>query len=792
MMFFSIIFIFISFFLLFKNKRFFRFSYITLFVLFISLLLIITYAVSDYFTDNGIDESVIYHLRYGLGEAGFAEYARLIIVSTVAFIFITLLLYYAIKVLNVKRKNSYVTTKLYDVPLFFSIVAVVVNPASENIYNLIKAEFSSQIVDNADYIKVEEINTKKPLNLIYIYAESLEETYFDERLFPGLMPNLSKLRNRAIVFKDVSQVTHSGWTIAGMVASQCGVPLFSASHGNAMSGMPQFLSGATCLGDVLNRNKYELSYLGGASLDFAGKGNFYKTHGFTSVQGRAELSQKLEDPSYQSAWGLYDDSLFAIAKHTLADRTAKKAPFALFMLTLDTHHPKGHLSASCVNYNYIEGDNEILNAVHCSDKLIGEFIEDIHSNGFDKNTLIVIGSDHLAMKNTATDLLNQGNRKNMLIMLPPELPEGMLVNTPSSILDVSATILPLLGFESEELGFGRNILNDSKLKMIGQYKDFNSYLNSSNDFVASFWSYPEAVNDIYFKSKKNRVYFAKKNVKYPVLFLINEDNVTDKVIFEFDSEKKLSEYLKEQSSGQRILWIDQCSKVNAVFGSSRKSNSSENCLAIGSLGSDEVLIEAVNTNIKISKSKVHNQLRDSNKAITQIGYKRQMKILNRLVRNGVNADEYAVLPKSSGYESIFIKSVAGIEDGQSLIRYSSNSTEHVLAEFERGLNLIGFSRGKPVEIIYKIDTCNGSGKLDADEKIADVINNQNYDFYLLIAHDSAVCETTERLQSFLKDSSLRLWSELSWRQAYAAIIYQDGSSLELLGENGQTVNVILK
>ena len=37
------------------------------------------YIVSDRFTGAGIDESVIFHLRYGLSGAGFFEYAGLII-----------------------------------------------------------------------------------------------------------------------------------------------------------------------------------------------------------------------------------------------------------------------------------------------------------------------------------------------------------------------------------------------------------------------------------------------------------------------------------------------------------------------------------------------------------------------------------------------------------------------------------------------------------------------------------------------------------------------------------------
>ena len=792
MIYFSIACILLTVILILNLKKGFKFPLITLFVLLLSFIVTVAYVVSDYFTDKGIDESVVYHLRYGLGDAGFEEYAGIIAGSTLGLIFIALLFYSFIKLINRRKVNFNKQEKLSKAPVVLSFLAIILNPASENIYSLIYSEFSSSSINNEDYIKVNEVVSKKPLNLVYIYAESLEETYFDESIFPGLMPNLNKVRNNSIVFKNVAQVTHTGWTVAGMVASQCGIPLFSASQGNAMSGMPRFLSGATCIGDVLNRNKYSLSYLGGASLEFAGKGNFYKTHGFSSVQGRAELSQELADASYQSAWGLYDDSLFKLAKEKLAERSAEQDPFALFMLTLDTHHPRGHLSSSCAKHNYLDGSNEILNAVHCSDKLISEFIGYLKNEGLDKNTLIVIGSDHLAMKNTATHLLNQGDRKNMLIMIPPGLQEGVVIDTPSSILDVSATILPLIGFESDELGFGRNILNSNKIKLVEKYDNFNNYLNSVSSLIASFWDYPEAVNSIKLKGNKNKAYFGNQVVKYPVLFLINDDYSTDKVVFEFNSEKKLSEYLQEEEKGRKILWIDQCNKIDSVFARGQSAEEMQNCIAVGSLGSEEALIKKIKKTTVIKKNKILNEFKNKNKINTQDSYERQVKVLRKISRNGMDIDDFSVLPKDSKYKSILIKSASGVNEGESFVKYSDGATEHMLEGLTRGLNLIGFSNDKSPKIIHRLDTCKASQDFTYNENISEVINKNDYQFYLLISHDSAVCESNESLKKYMASSTLKLWSELVWRQAYVSIIYKDGESLELLGQDNEPINIILR
>ena len=52
-------------------------------MVFASIIIYLIYGISDYLTGNGIDESAIFHLKYGLGGAGFSEYLELIVTSIV-------------------------------------------------------------------------------------------------------------------------------------------------------------------------------------------------------------------------------------------------------------------------------------------------------------------------------------------------------------------------------------------------------------------------------------------------------------------------------------------------------------------------------------------------------------------------------------------------------------------------------------------------------------------------------------------------------------------------------------
>ncbi|MCL9685630.1 hypothetical protein [Legionella maioricensis] len=66
----------------------------------------------------------------------------------------------------------------------------------------------------------------KPQSLIWIYVESLETTYSNEKIFGrDLLARLNALKIGQISFSQFEQVTGTEWTIAGLVASQCGIPL---------------------------------------------------------------------------------------------------------------------------------------------------------------------------------------------------------------------------------------------------------------------------------------------------------------------------------------------------------------------------------------------------------------------------------------------------------------------------------------------------------------------------------------------------------------------------------------
>lgn len=311
-----------------------------------------------------------------------------------------------------------------------------------------------------------EAKTAIKKNIIFIYAESLEQLYFDKEIFGELLPNIRKLSTRAHRFTNLRQVRGTGWTIAGMVASQCGFPLKVSNHlasNSTMASVDRPYPDEICLADILSAQGYETVYMGGAPLWFGGKGNFLETHGYRRIFGDEELAPMLPDKQYQSGWGLYDDSLFKLALKELKSLETGEHPYLLTLLTLDTHHPNGIRSKSCKKL--VDNRDPMSNAIFCSDQLISQFITE-SMNIVDMNeTIIVLFSDHLSLRNTLWSKLKANQHSRKLTLMIFDHAPGTESNLPATHFDVAPTLLEAAGLTDQfRIGAGFSLYSQKTNK----------------------------------------------------------------------------------------------------------------------------------------------------------------------------------------------------------------------------------------------------------------------------------------------------------------------------------------
>ncbi len=175
-----------------------RSRYNTLFstgLIFIYLFISLLYFCADYFTGEGVNEAVIYTLKTGLKGAGFEEYITLIITSIFLLIFSIVISYTYMRLIKNYRylKNKRLRGVIHNLAL---IIAFASHPLIWNLYKIYTSKHIKQSGDFYKYYTYPTLHKEKSdrYNLVYIYAESLERTYFNEKIFPDLVPNLKKLK----------------------------------------------------------------------------------------------------------------------------------------------------------------------------------------------------------------------------------------------------------------------------------------------------------------------------------------------------------------------------------------------------------------------------------------------------------------------------------------------------------------------------------------------------------------------------------------------------------------------
>lgn len=754
-------------------------------LVFISFFISGFYYVSDHLTGNGIDESVLFHLTVEMTGAGFSEFANIIVFSIVYIIVSTVIsiAVYKIVLTDYKLKRHKFQVALATTAI---VIAFYINPGVTDITRLYSAVAASSQDDKRPNEYLLPSTTQLSLNnknIVYLYLESVERTFQDETLFPGLTPNLQRLEKESLVFTDMRQVYGSGWTIAGMVNSQCGIPLITPSQGNSMSGTDQFLPEALCLGDILNKNGYNLNYLGGASLDFAGKGNFYKTHGFSRVEGFDELIRKLEDPAYRSNWGLYDDSLLDIAKSRYDDLITKAVPFGLFALTLDTHHPNGHMAKYCSGLKYQDGSNPILNAVHCADKMTADFVKHIRSSDGYENTIVVVSSDHLAMRNTAWDQLKQGDRKNLLMVLGKDIPPKK-IEEPGALIDVAPTLLGILGADIDGLGFGRNMLLN-KPSLTASSEDVSTMLSTHRGFVSSLWSFPQIKDGLIADFKKNKIHLGGRTLSYPAIIVLNEDLSVHEVRFEFYSPEKLTDQIKKLSFDQRFIWIDQCQKVSALSITHEQAAESDLCISMGAMGANNISVAALSAGTELPYKEIKQ-------FFNTLNYDEDISI-QRLAAIDFFNKHGAIpppLPKpENDLTDKYIIVSAGGFTGPTLI---DNLDKSMPVSATRGLTLFGLNSDSPAIQIKNLDTCGASVETLTDNNYSfqDDINRLSFMFgaFIITAHDSATCGNRD-LSTLFARTGLSKWKNIGFRTPYIGVIAGNGATREFTGKSENKITI---
>lgn len=333
--------------------------------------------------------------------------------------------------------------------------------------------YSTFIDDN--YVDPGEVKLEFPekkRNLIYIFLESMETTYADEKsggaFERNVIPELTQLAEENEDFSGTEQKLNGGlsltgttWTVGAMVAQTSGLPLVIPIDGNAMNTQESFYPGVVTLGDILADEGYEQILLLGSEAIFGGRELYFEEHGGYEMYDYNYSIETGEIPEdYHVWWGYEDKLLFTHAKEHLTELAETGKPFNLTMLTVDTHFEDGYVCSECRD---TFGDDQYANVMACSSRQVYEFVKWVQEQPFYEDTTIVISGDHLTMdKNFCDDVKKSYDRKVYTAYINSAVSARRDDYREYTTFDNFPTTLASMGVKirGDRLGLGTNLFSE--------------------------------------------------------------------------------------------------------------------------------------------------------------------------------------------------------------------------------------------------------------------------------------------------------------------------------------------
>lgn len=360
--------------------------------------------------------------------------------------------------------------------------------------------FEKTDIYDENYVDPQQVQLqfpKKKRNLVYIFLESTESSYFSKSIGgiekENLMPHLADEAGQGINFSNskklggMLQVPGANQTASSMVAQTSGLPLRPSTSLNTKESSDknsaEYFPGAYSLGQILDKENYNQVLLMGSEAEFAGRDKYFSQHGNYQIRDyhwAVDTGRIPED--YYKWWGYEDAKLFKYAKETLTELSEKDQPFNLTMLTADTHFEDGYATDKTPD---LFGD-QYSNVIHYSDQQIYELLQWMKKQPFYKNTTVVLCGDHLTMDSDFFEDIDPDYQRTVYnVFLNTDKKNVRSKNRQFSAVDMFPSTLAALNVKipGNRLGIGVNLFSKQQtlIEKMG-YDSFQNELMKKSDF----------------------------------------------------------------------------------------------------------------------------------------------------------------------------------------------------------------------------------------------------------------------------------------------------------------------
>ena len=334
---------------------------------------------------------------------------------------------------------------------------------------------TSDFMDN-HYVSPSKDNVKftgKKRNLIYIYLESMETTFTDKAhggdFEKDVIPELRELvKSDGECFEGNREklngghvITGATYTMSGIVAQTAGIPIAGGKTNAATTYADTFYPGIRTLGDILKDEGYNQAFMCGSPVTFGSREVYLKTHGIEDFFDYDFAAANGYIPKgYKVWWGFEDQKLFEFAKTKVKDMASSDKPFALTILTADTHFEDGYVCSLCKN----DFDTQYSNVMACSSRQVSEFIKWLKEQDFYADTTIILSGDHTTMDSNYCNGVDPSyERRTYTNIINSAVKPVNDRHREYTTFDMFPTTLAAMGatINGNRLGLGTNLFSDS-------------------------------------------------------------------------------------------------------------------------------------------------------------------------------------------------------------------------------------------------------------------------------------------------------------------------------------------
>lgn len=319
-------------------------------------------------------------------------------------------------------------------------------------------------------------------NIIIIFLESFSArlTSVYNQNFAGLTPGFQQMADDAhtTVFKKYYNASTP--TITGIISQLCSFLPPAGYTDTEVNRQLQRLR-LLCLPKILKESGgyKSATYITAVDKKFENKNSIFSSMDTENIYGADELRSIISGEPL--SWGYSDHQTFP-AMWQIAQKEPE--PFLLMYSTVDTHAPF-NIAKDMVPYK--DGKNNVLNSFHTADDAFAKFWDEFKLSKYYNNTIVIAVADHAAFPGAdIKKLFPQEADKlsfydpNLFMMYIPDSKLPKEVNTLSSGVDVTPTLLQILNINVPNTFEGHSIFDDRNKypNLLGMH-EFGLYINQT-------------------------------------------------------------------------------------------------------------------------------------------------------------------------------------------------------------------------------------------------------------------------------------------------------------------------